>query len=396
MNTKNNTAPLPQWSDYVDVLSEAQALVEQWPGAQEPQQRQELYRLMFAALATGYQTAFASADAPDFVPAVSNLLNTIGANPDFIYAYTRIDGSGTYRVSGVRGDELFILLDLTAGGFGVLDQFGPSVGCIDFDELQIADDGSFDLLLSAEKPKDYDGDWFYLDPATQTGTLRKGYYQWGEGTEARISIERLDSPMQSQRLSAEAVAHRLKLLSGYITRYVQFILGYGLQQRQQGYVNRLQHDDWAGKGGVVGQHYFQGIFELQPGEVMLIETSVPETVRYWNIQVNDALWNTIDWFNHQSSLNASQAQLDEDGKFRAVISPVDPGVPNWLDTGGHLQGSLMLRWMGADSAPEPEVRIVNLDQLREQLPASTKVVSVLERQQALRERNRRAQLRRRW
>ena len=38
--------------------------------------------------------------------------------------------------------------------------------------------------------------------------------------------------------------------------------------------------------------------------------------------------------NRQSSLNGHQAVLDPDGVFRAVISARDPGVPNWLDTGG--------------------------------------------------------------
>ena len=48
-------------------------------------------------------------------------------------------------------------------------------------------------------------------------------------------------------------------------------------------------------------------------------------------------WETIDYANHQSSLNGFQAVLDDDGVFRAVVSARDPGVANWLDTAGHGQ-----------------------------------------------------------
>jgi hypothetical protein len=38
-------------------------------------------------------------------------LNSVGVNPDFIYAYSHIDGTGTYRLSGERGDGIFLLFD---------------------------------------------------------------------------------------------------------------------------------------------------------------------------------------------------------------------------------------------------------------------------------------------
>src|SRR3546814_17986243 len=98
--------------------------------------------------------------------------------------------------------------------------------------------------------------------------------------------------------------------------------------------------------GLADQHYYQGIFRLQPGKALILETELPERVRYWNIQLNDPLWNTIDWLNHQRSLNGGKAIIGTDGKFRDVISAEDPGVPTWLDPGGPLDGSLMLLWTG--------------------------------------------------
>jgi hypothetical protein len=119
-------------------------------------------------------------------------------------------------------------------------------------------------------------------------------------------------------------------------------------------------------------------------------------VRYWNVQLGDLVWNTIDWMNHQSSLNGGQAEIDGDGKFRAVVALEDPGVPNWLDPGGWAEGAIMLRWTEASSGPEPSLRQVPLDALREHVPADTPVISAGERDRRLRKRRTGVQLRRRW
>ena len=60
---------------------------------------------------------------------------------------------------------------------------------------------------------------------------------------------------------------------------------------------------------------------------------------------------TVDWMNHQSSLNGFQARRDADGKFRAVIARRDPHAPNWLDTGGRRRGFIVIRWLDNPEAP---------------------------------------------
>ncbi|HXR35002.1 MAG TPA: hypothetical protein VN754_03600, partial [Candidatus Binataceae bacterium] len=206
----------------------------------------------------------------------------------------------------------------------------------------------------------------------------------------------IDRPIQPRPLSAAEIARRLEQLAAYPLRLAGFALDYGKGQRERGLINKLEHDDWAGRGGLAGQHYYQGIFRIGSDQALIVETELPQRVRYWNIQLNDPLWNTIDWFNHQSSLNGGQAILDPDGRFRAVISLKDPQVPNWLDPGGHQEGSVMLRWTEASSGPEPALKLVSLSELRQHLPETTVVVTTAMRQETLRKRRRGAQLRRRW
>lgn len=386
---------LPDWQDYLAALAEADAVLGALADPQAPEQRQEACKLLFMSLAAGFQSTFADADHPDFVPAVSNIMNSVGTNPDFIYASTKINGNGRYRLSGERGDGLFLLFDFAAGGLGVTDELGPSTGMLDVDEYTLTD-GRFDILLSAERPEDHTGDWYRLDPATSNCVVRQAAYDWGAGREARIAIERLDTSVRTTPMPPVEMARRMMLLARFPQRYAGFALGYCKGQRDRGFINRLEHDDWAGRGGVEGQHYYQGIFRLEPGHVLVLETELPERVRYWNVQLNDRYWNSIDWFNHQSSLNGGQARIDPDGRFRAVIALNDPGVPNWLDPAGRSEGTLMLRWTEASSGPEPRLKLVPFKELDRHLHAQTPQVEPRARDEQLRARRRGAQMRRRW
>jgi hypothetical protein len=384
------------WPDYLARLGETDTLLDLLEAPTDEHLRQEACRLFFLSLSAGYLTTFTDPDLPDFVPAVNTILNASSANPDFIYYQATIDGTGAYRLTGRRGDALFVLLDIAAGGLGVMDELGPSLGTLDFDELALGPDGGFDLLLSPDRPADWPGDWRPLDPRARTLVLRQASYDWGQGQDGRFTIERVDKPLAPRRPDAAEIARRLERLAGHPKRYAGLWLHHMAGQRAKGLVNRFEHDDWAGRGGVTGQHYFQGLFKLEPGHALILETALPDTVRYWNVQLADPLWNAIDWLNRQGSLNGGQARIDADGRFRAVIALDDPGVPNWLDPGGWSEGSVMLRWTNASSGPEPSLRLVPSAELRAALPADTPLVRPAERQDTLRKRRRGVQLRRRW
>lgn len=387
---------IPDWRDHLATLAEAGQLLALLERPDDPALAVEAQRLLFLSLSAGYFSAFADPDLPDFVPAVSTIHNASSTNPDFIYGAASIDGAGIYRISGERGEGLFVFLDIVAGGLGVMDRLGPSLGTIDFDTLTLGTEGAFDLVLSATRPDGWTGDWRALDPSAKSLTLRQASYNWGAGRDGRFAIERIDRPIAPRRRTPEDIAERLSALAAFPQRYAGLWLGFIKGQRDKGLWNALEHDDWAGRGGVQGQHYYQGLFHLAPDEVLLLETDLPETVRYWNVQLADPVWNTIDWMNRQSSLNGGQARLDSDGRFRAVIALEDPGVPNWLDPGGWSEGALMMRWTEASSGPAPTLRSIKIGELLAHLPQDTPLVTAEERQAQLRARRRGVQLRRRW
>ena len=76
-----------------------------------------------------------------------------------------------------------------------------------------------------------------------------------------------------------------------------------------------------------------------------------------------------------------------------MIAHCDPSVPNWLDTAGHARGTLALRFLLAEAAPEVETHVVPLTEVRRHLPPDTPAVDPDERTRSL-ERRRRAVWRR--
>jgi hypothetical protein len=43
---------------------------------------------------------------------------------------------------------------------------------------------------------------------------------------------------------------------------------------------------------------------------------------------------------------------------RVVVAADDPGVPNWLDTGGRHRGFVTLRWLDNPAAPDVSARVL--------------------------------------
>jgi hypothetical protein len=48
---------------------------------------------------------------------------------------------------------------------------------------------------------------------------------------------------------------------------------------------------------------------------------------------------------------------------RIVVAHEDPGLPNWIDTVGHAQGTMCFRWIRATEHPQPRTRVVKRAEL---------------------------------
>jgi hypothetical protein len=198
-------------------------------------------------------------------------------------------------------------------------------------------------------------------------------------------------------MTAEEIARRFAELPRWIEEMIDFDMQLIRYYREHHGVNTLLRsskiDDM---GGLPKQAYYDGIHELTDDEVLILESELPRECRYWQALVGDDRFCTVDWVNRQSSLNDVQAHIDRDGRFRAVISRRDPGVPNWLDKGDYPWGIIQMRFFRADAYPVPTVVKVAHDELRSHLPQDTPVVTPAQRREQLRARREAAQLRRIW
>jgi hypothetical protein len=78
---------------------------------------------------------------------------------------------------------------------------------------------------------------------------------------------------------------------------------------------------------------------------------------------------SLEWRERRVSLNSFHARHEADGRtVRIVVAARDPGHPNWIDTAGHAEGPMSLRWARGDGTlPEVRTRVVALDALASEL-----------------------------
>lgn len=397
MTTEANAAdkPLPEWRDYMSVLTAAGEGIGTAYDASNPQVRQEAWNILFSEISRGYLNLVATdPDHPEFVPFFNYAYNVVAPNPDYLYYYTPLDGKGVYRLRGFKGTNLFTFLQVT----------GPTpddpklaaqamYNSFRLDDVPGEPGGPFEFILSAEKPKGFTGHWEKLDPRATSMFMRSASYDWINERDPVVAIDRLDKPAGRNRPAAEETAKRLKTLVEFV-RQDQMTWWKHVQNLLKSKTwNTISPEPW---GTFPGQMYLEGLYRLADDEVLLIETEVPKVCQYWSFLIGDMHFRTGDYANNQVSINGFQAKLDSDGKFRAVISAQDPGVPNWLATGGNREGVIQGRWNNCDSSPVPTARVIKLSELRASLPADTPAVSPELRDQLLRDRRYGAQLRRKW
>lgn len=389
------------WNEYVDLLKDHESILSQAVAPVDEQLRADLLRQFAMNLSQGYFLLFqADPNFPEFVP-FENSTFLLQPNPDAVYYYARVDGAGTYRITGERGSAVVAGFATGARIIGTSDEPGVGYGNYDLDQVTIDDDGRFDVVFSAERPQGYEGAWLKLDEAADFILLRQFSYDWGREQDLRLAIERLDAPLggvRRERLTPDEVDERLKQLFAYARRLSMVGLGAVSRPFGQGFVNKMHLHDFKdlGNGQDWPQAYFETVFGLKEDEALIVETKLPEQAHYWNLQVVDGLWNQVDVAYRQSSLNGKTAVVSEDGWLRAVLTASDPGYANWLDTGGNTFGMLIGRWYRCSDHPTPIVTKMKASAVGNYLGDRTAAITPQERATAMRERLIGSQMRRKW
>lgn len=391
------------WGEFVESLRTLPGrMLAKLPECQrnDPQVQQEVGRLALEALTSSALGALGNdPDHPAFVAQIGQVLNVGQPNADTVYRVARISPNGVYRLCGLRGTLRMFNISQSPPSPGE-PGFKPGQGgpraSHDFNALHVNDQGRFDVILSSERPAGYTGDWWKLEPTTNKLLLRMVSADWKLEQDPALSIERLDAPVTRPRPAAAEIEARLRRLPGAIDFIALLFVDHVEALRREGYVNKLKVFDVSQMGGLTGQFYYEGTYDLRDDEVLVVEAKVPTRCLYRSLILTNGLYETTDWYNNHSSLNDAQAKPDADGVLRIVVSARDPGVPNWLDTAGYPQGLIQGRWFECNSQPLPSVRKVALANLRKSLPPETPTISPEERERVIRERRTALQERPLW
>lgn len=363
-------------------------------GYPPPEGRHEYDRFVLSIVATAYNYCLgARADLANVVPWGGLPYGWAAANPDDAYRFVAVEPGGVYRISGVRGEEDHATMMMRPRGPNTGSGPGPSCGEVNLLGVPADAEGQFSFILSADPAAAAGEPWQALAPDTTSLFVRQVMLD-PAGRETAWQIERLDLPGCPSVPSREDTRQAFANMHGYLRAIIAYNLDEIARFAQQP-PNELIAHRFATVGGMPAQMYYTGMFTVEPGQVLVIESEQPEQFRYMGIQLFDRMFNTLDFVAHQSSLNHRQLAPDPDGLFRVFLSPTDPGFLNWLDSGGLTVGGIMWRWHTASSFPQPAARLLGIEEALAQHPASPRV-GAQDRARLLAERSRSFQKRRRW
>lgn len=392
------TSDIQGKGDIPSIMAEMYAYADEvmarvgWP---EAELKVEYHRHLTMLLSQGYVHTFGTrVEGPDLVPHTGALFPWGAPNHDTLYTFAPVDKDGVYRICGRKGDETISSVMLRRNGPNTGQIHGAPIGEFDVPDMPADADGNFSFILSLEKPAGYDGHWVAMNPET-TGLVTRHVTTQAAQQDGTWSIERLDRAPAPVRLGDDEVLRSMRNAASFASKLSEFLMNLVKGMRDRG-VNRLEPERYASTGGLQHQLYLQGAFELADDEALILESEVPETCFYWSVQLLDPFFAGIDPVVHQSSLNGDQVGVDPDGKVRLVISARDPGVANWLDTGGWGKGAMIWRWHSASSYPIPTLRAVKFADLDKEIPAGARRLDAEGRKAARGARIRHYQHRRRW
>ena len=340
----------------VDAIAEAERLVSEAPHIQTEADLWEGLQYLAGCIAGCTHLAFDYDRDHPMLQSGTGPFTKMGLdNPDTLYFGTRVKPGREYVVTGRRGTTTDLSFQMLGGEY-TDDNVPPSRAAFDDRELDIAADGTFEWRVTPTNPSQLLIREVYNDWSAQRGTV----------TVARTDTAGTAPPPLTRGLVEKRYATAAKQLVQRVRTWLRF--------PQWFYLNLPVNTMVAPRltpGGLATQYSSVGHFDLEPEQALVITLPVSDAP-YLGFQLGSLWYISLDYINHQSSLNGTQAQADPDGRIRMVVSDANPGVTNWVETLGHRRGYLQFRWQrlsrALTEADGPTVELVNVDQVAAALP----------------------------
>ena len=342
------------WTDFCRALEKAGQVVLRDSAPTTALDRAEGLRYLTRLLRNSLYATIENSD-PDR-PRMQGLdLVKIGAdNPDNVYHSAPVRGTNEYRITGTRGSISYVSFGSKANRYAK-DGTMASTGELRGEDLAIGPDGSVTIMVSATRQP---GNWLPLAADSTMVVLRESYLDRGAERPGSWTIARVGDLPPTSPLSAQHLVRSLQRTALAVAGTAATFAAW--TELFMSRPNELP--DWGQEmfqraGGDPEIFYLHGYWTLQPGQAWVIETDVPDCP-YWNFQLGNWWMESLDW-DKRISVNKHTAILDG-SRLTLVVSSVDPGWGNWIDTTGHTSGTALLRWVGTDQHPLPTCRVLEL------------------------------------
>jgi hypothetical protein len=400
------------WDDLLAALGRARAAIDD-PTLHAPPPTDRVlaegYRYLLGWVHGAFERAFHADPArPHFRRAIQPISRSTIDNADALYLNAEIDGTRSYRVVGRtapgRTRPHYVIFEAAtayAGDTGSIAELRPGgrvgTGKLDSDEVQLDADGRFEILLAPERPAGHEGNFVATqrvrtvkkkeggeEQVTHVAhhlTLRELFHDWEHEDALEIAIAPIVASMDPlddsafeppTPLDAARAARELRRMAAIVENQMKFwnefyavvlethadMNGDGKRFMPRNDFNAPNAATLATGGGQSTNVYAGGVYELADDEALVLHVQVPIPPLYQGFHLANLWGESLDYANHQSSLNGFQTAWDADGVARYVIAHRDPGIANWLDTTGVPVGFMTFRWTyGAAPAAMPEVRV---------------------------------------
>ena len=339
-----------------DAIAEAESLVASAPFIESEADLLEGLQYLAGCIAACTHVAFDYDRDHPFLHSGTGPFTKMGLdNPDTMYFGTRVQPGNEYVVTGTRGTTTDVSFQLLGGEY--TDEVVPdSETAFDDRKLDIASDGTFEWRFTPDTPSQLVIREVYNDWSAQRGTFAI----------ARTDTEGTAPPP----LTPELIQKRYTVAGKQLVQRVKTWLQFPKWFYDDLPVNTLTPPRFT-PGGLATQYSSVGHYDLSSDQAIIITLPVTDAP-YLGFQLGSLWYISLDYINHQTSLNGTQAQADPDGKIRYVVSDSNPGVTNWCETLGHHRGYLQFRWQRVSreltESDGPTLEVVDIDKVAAALP----------------------------
>jgi hypothetical protein len=284
-------------------------------------------------------------------------------NPDSVYRVIPISGDERYEIHGRVGEHR-----MTENYFTLWDARMGTVDVLDGRTMEVDSDGSFTITVDAD-PAGGRRNHVRSTAEAHEFYIRDVLLDWGRDDPNHFEVQRLGGTPGVRARSGDEQAEATAAMMEYFANFTGK-LSHGVYKMPANQFNLAWSADKV--GAMRNQVYVMGRFDLADDEAFVVDVS-DGGAEYFTVPLSNIWGTTLDIVDSTGSLNKAQSAVNQDGSYTYVISPVDPGVANWIDSAGLREGILTLRMAEFGAAGPGEDmgargRVVKLDRLDAEVP----------------------------